>query len=70
MASKLARLKREALESAMFHGHSMYPFATIVPNVVARSHCQNCGKYVQVDTQPAPNGIEIGGEAVALGCAD
>ena len=70
MATKLARLKKDALESAMFRGHSMYPFVTIVPNVVARSHCQNCGKDVQVDTEPDANGIDIGGTAVALSCGD
>lgn len=32
------------------------------------SVCKGCGSYVQVDTDPAPNGIDIGGTAVALNC--
>lgn len=30
--------------------------------------CQTCGAYVQVDSNPPPNGIDIGGNAVALNC--
>ena len=32
--------------------------------------CGDCGKEVTLYTHPAPNGIGIGGEAVALGCND
>jgi hypothetical protein len=30
----------------------------------------NCGKWIQVESNPAPNGIDIGGPAVALNCMD
>ena len=68
------RLKQEAIEACTVRGHKMVPFVTLQrPNVqargyVARSVCINCGKYVQIETKPAPNSIDIGGDAIALGC--
>ena len=32
--------------------------------------CSKCGKYVVIDTRPEANGIDIGGNALALGCND
>jgi len=32
--------------------------------------CKNCGKRGTVDLNPLPNGIDIGGEIVAIGCND
>ena len=34
----------------------------------ANAECIYCKMEVQIDTSPPPNGIEIGGEAVALNC--
>ena len=69
------RLKQEAREACTARGHEMVPFVTLVHPTstngqayVARSVCINCGKYVQIETKPALNSIDIGGNAVALGC--
>ncbi len=70
------RLKQEAKESCEFRGHKMMPFVTLcrpnplmgVRGYVARSLCAHCGKYVQIETRPAPNSIDIGGDALALNC--
>jgi hypothetical protein len=35
---------------------------------VYQSFCKTCGMGVYVDGHPAPNGIDIHGEAVALNC--
>ena len=69
-------LKRKAREACEARGHNMKYFDTLVrPNplmgikgTVARSRCRVCGREVQVETRPAPNSIEIGGEALALNC--
>lgn len=72
---KLAKLIREAKEACKFRGHTMKRFTHEVPyNGVlcgmAYSECKVCGKQVVCEARPEPNGIEIGGEAVALGCND
>jgi len=64
----LATLKKQALESCKFRGHSMGRFRTCIKNQSAWTNCGICGKQINVDTAPLPNGIEIGGEAVALSC--
>lgn len=37
---------------------------------VASSDCKICGKGVCVKVRPMPNDIDVGGEAVAVGCRD
>lgn len=71
----VTRLKQEAKEACVSRGHEMTPFVTlrrpnppIAQGYVARSVCINCGKYVQIETRPAPNSIDIGGDALALSC--
>lgn len=64
---KQDRLQKEALRSCKFRGHDMTPFRGN-DFTVTTSHCVKCLKTVWVDTKPPPNGIEISGEAVALGC--
>lgn len=70
--TKLERLKREGREAAERRGHIMTRYATDrtfgIDSAVA--HCKRCGKGVFIDTHPAPNSIDIGGEAGALGCED
>lgn len=63
---KIERLKKEALESCKFRGHEMGRF--IGDNKSAISHCKLCDRSVSVNTNPLPNDIDIGGEAVALCC--
>ena len=63
----ITRLKRKALESTAFRGHQMAKWLRWTPfNYVAC--CVNCPAEVQVLSDPAPNQIDIGGEAVALNC--
>lgn len=50
----------------------MTPFSTNETEEEGRfrrhSKCRRCGMGVQILTHPAPNEIDIGGEAVALNC--
>lgn len=64
---KVIRLKSEARESSTWRGHTMKRFEQLTPTT-HESTCKVCGAYVQVDTKPLPNGIDISGNAVALGC--
>ena len=65
----MAKLQRSALESCNFRGHTMSEFRFTGAHCTA-SECTKCGMQVACDTHPAPNDIDIGGEAVALNCGD
>lgn len=65
---KIDRLKKEVKEAAKFRGHKMGKFRTWKYSKIAMSVCNTCNRCVVVDLKPLPNGIEIGGEAVALNC--
>jgi hypothetical protein len=67
-------LEYEALRSANERGHKI---GKITNNYVKKhgkqadtsiGKCVACGMEFVVTTNPAPNDIEIGGEAVALNC--
>ena len=66
----LTTLKARALKSTRYRGHRIHwtpPYhseRTSVQNGV----CTRCGMEVQINVNPLPNGIDIGGEAVALNC--
>lgn len=64
---KIERLRLEALEACRYHGHDMGRFVTYTP-CIRYAHCKVCDKQVVIDSYPAPNAIDIGGEAVALDC--
>lgn len=65
------QLEQSAMEAAINRGHRMTPFATLYEQRhIAESVCEKCEAYVQVNAKPAPNGIDIGGTAVALNCND
>jgi len=77
MKALLKRLQHKARESCEWRGHTMSRWMSLgwLGNVAAGrqvriAHCKICKREVVVDTHPAPNGIDIGGEAVALGCGD
>ncbi len=61
----LFRLHHEALAAGQFRGHTMTAF-----NADNQARCRECGAWVQVDPSPPPNGIDIGGPAVAIGCEE
>lgn len=68
---KIERLRLEALKACRFRGHKMRRFRTSRWYPTMRyTTCTVCGMEVTIDSHPAPNGIEIGGEAVALDCGD
>lgn len=69
--TKLDRLKKEALEDATCRGHRVgkwIHFGLGLTGAYAMTVCTTCGRQVVVQPNPLPNGIEISGEAVALGC--
>ena len=63
----LRDLKTEAKSAATWRGHHMKRFETVNGHA-ATSVCRWCSMGIYVDAKPAPNGIDIGGEAVALNC--
>jgi hypothetical protein len=65
----LDQLKHSARASATFRGHKLTRFTNQTPNKTAIAYCVVCRKTVHVDAKPAPNGIDISSEAVALNCA-
>ncbi len=65
---KILRLQMEANETATFLGHHLKWFRVDVARKTG--DCRDCGLGVTVDAQPMPNGINIGGPAVALNCHD
>ena len=68
------RIKKEAMESARWRGHTLKRWDTFrhYPNGPRGyfAECVNCNKGVRILLDPMPNEIEIGGSAVALGCDD
>jgi len=65
--TRLANLKRQAMNSSLFRNHNMSNFKRLGPNHHL-SVCKICGADVMVNLKPQPNEIDIGGEAVALPC--
>ena len=66
------RLKREARVAAGWRGHTLGPFHSVSIHNIAKqaAECSACGMQVVVNTSPLPNEIQLGGEAVALGCRE
>lgn len=62
-------LKREAKEACEWRDHDMKRFreGSFWKNQYF-SECRNCGMTVSVRPRPAPNQIEISGQAVAVNC--
>lgn len=73
---KFRKLKDEARKSAEQRGHKMADFDAAIKTAradksvryAASAVCTRCSAHVMVDTHPEPNGIEIGGKAIAAGC--
>jgi hypothetical protein len=62
----LQSLQRQAAKSTAWRGHRMH--WNDQSNGCRRGICLRCAAWVILDTKPAPNGIDIGGTAVALNC--
>ena len=63
----LESLKKSALESCKFRGHSMGEWVS-ARNGGAMATCIMCLEVAAVNPNPAPNEIDIGGQAVAVDC--
>jgi hypothetical protein len=64
----LLGLKRSATAATTWRGHKMEPWTATGSKTRAYRSCRLCGAWVGVNVSPPPNGIEIGGSAVALNC--
>lgn len=68
-AMTLTTLKRQARDTAQFRGHILGNFKNSYNSKTrAMAVCKECWHTVIVDTKPAPNGIDISGEVVAVHC--
>ena len=68
---KINKLKRDARDSAEWRGHYALGNFKAHPYWGERiqiATCKRCGMQVVVNSRPAPNEVNIGGEAVALNC--
>ena len=63
----IERLRIEALEACKFRGHKMRPFDRTYRHWWS-SDCRVCKASVNLNDEPAPNGIDIAGPAVAMHC--
>ena len=69
-------LRASCTESLEFRGHDTEAnWSELVKPTKSNSWravwdytCPDCGLDASIDTRPAPNGIDIGGPAVALSC--
>jgi hypothetical protein len=69
-AKAIRQLQRVAARSTRARGHRMQ-WQTVTASaarIVRNGGCRYCGMQVDLDTHPLPNGIDIGGEAVAVNC--
>ena len=66
----LKRIRREATKSCRARGHIMeWQKPERETNRISQTaYCARCGMMVALDTCPPPNGIDVGGAAVALHC--
>ncbi len=68
---KLSTLRKSAQRATSWRGHGMKwaaPFGRAGGPLSQFGTCKRCGMEVQLIEHPAPNQIDIGGEAVALNC--
>lgn len=66
----LSELRKQAQQACKTRGHTMEWHSPYhgESRSIQNATCRMCGKEVQICTKPQPNGIDIGGEAVALNC--
>lgn len=68
---RIERLRREALESCGYRGHAMGLFKTHdYWKKIRYAHCLICDMQVMINSNPAPNEIDICGMAVACDCGE
>lgn len=64
----LERLVAEAERTCTDRGHGIEWHRINAYDGIAEGSCVRCGKTVRCLSRPAPNQIDVGGEAVALNC--
>lgn len=64
----MSNLTTEALKSAKWRGHEDMLLVYENRGVIRVYKCAKCNMEVAIKPRPAPNEIDIGGEAVALTC--
>ena len=71
-AATARRLRGEARRGAAWRGHRLGRFSPLLPSTgrggYSEATCTACGAAVRIDTAPAANSIDVGGEAVAVSC--
>lgn len=66
----LGELRTEGTDAATIRGHAVTwaaPYHSEIRSI-QNAHCA-CGAEVQICTNPPANGIDVGGDAVAVGCS-
>lgn len=69
--TKKRRLRNQATQCASRRGHALARWRHAVEfwgDKYSVSYCTICGAHVQTNQRPAPNEIDIAGEAVATQC--
>jgi hypothetical protein len=66
----LDQLQIRATKAARYRGHTLDRWNTYhgESRSLSNNECIRCGAWVQCNTKPLPNEIDIGGTAVAIGC--
>jgi hypothetical protein len=65
---KETKLKTEARQSAVHHGHNLTRFRRTIDGNTHEATCRICKAYVIVRLRPKPNEIDVSGPAVAVSC--
>lgn len=71
--SRAQELAKRATDAAAFRGHLMQTWTWHEHSgdrITGSSYCNTCGRGAFITTKPAPNEIDISGEAVALNCRE
>jgi transcription elongation factor Elf1 len=69
--TKKQRLCLEAKNAATRRGHTLVRWTHSVEfwdGKYSVSHCSECGAHVQTNINPAPNEIDVSGEAISRNC--
>lgn len=71
MMTKEQTLRKAARESCRFRGHNMaksWSLSYFYGRQRQSLSCKDCSMAVVIALKPAPNSIDIGGQAVAMHC--
>ena len=70
---KTRDLRKTARKVAKARNHDLTKFTHLMGSgwdLASHAQCKKCGMEVSVYPSPAPNGIDIGGNAVAVSCGN